>query len=44
MQEVGSAMALFYLLLLSLSEHLAFLHAYFIATCIPVLSVSACLG
>ncbi|MBW3527253.1 cell envelope integrity protein CreD [Shewanella sp. NKUCC05_KAH] len=41
---VGSAMALFYLLLLSLSEHLAFLHAYLIAACIPVLSVSAYVG
>lgn len=41
---VGSAMALFYLLLLSLSEHLAFLHAYLIAGCIPVLSVSAYVG
>lgn len=41
---VGSAMALFYLLLLSLSEHLAFLQAYLIAACIPVLSVSAYVG
>ncbi|MBS0043211.1 cell envelope integrity protein CreD [Shewanella sp. M16] len=41
---VGSAMALFYLLLLSLSEHLAFLHAYLIAACIPVLSISAYVG
>jgi len=41
---VGSAMALFYLLLLSLSEHLDFLHAYLIAACIPLLSVSAYVG
>ncbi|WP_076415531.1 cell envelope integrity protein CreD [Shewanella sp. UCD-KL12] len=38
---VGSAMTLFYLLLLSLSEHLAFTLAYLIAASIPVLSVSA---
>jgi inner membrane protein len=41
---VGSAMALFYLILLSLSEHLTFLHAYLIAACVPVLSVSAYVG
>lgn len=29
---VGSALAIFYLLLISLSEHLSFLHAYLIAT------------
>lgn len=38
---VGSAMTLFYLLLLSLSEHLAFSLAYIIAASIPTLSVSA---
>lgn len=38
---VGTAMTLFYLLLLSLSEHLAFSLAYIIAASVPVLSVSA---
>lgn len=38
---VGCAMTLFYLLLLSLSEHLTFSLAYIIAASIPVISVSA---
>ncbi|MBW8184604.1 cell envelope integrity protein CreD [Shewanella nanhaiensis] len=38
---VGCAVTLFYLLLLSLSEHLEFNYAYTIAASIPVLSVSA---
>lgn len=38
---VGAAMAIFYLLLLSLSEHLSFIYAYLIAATIPVLSISA---
>ncbi|RTR37167.1 cell envelope integrity protein CreD [Shewanella canadensis] len=37
---VGCAVTLFYLLLLSLSEHLAFAQAYMIAASIPVLSIS----
>jgi len=37
---VGCSVTLFYLLLLSLSEHLAFVQAYIIAATIPVLSIS----
>jgi len=37
---VGCAVTLFYLLLLSLSEHLLFAQAYMLAASIPVLSVS----
>ena len=41
---VGCAVTLFYLLLLSLSEHLAFNYAYSIAASIPILSISAYVG
>ena len=37
---VASAMALFYLLLLSLSEHISFGYAYLLAASVPLLSVS----
>lgn len=36
---VGGAMCLFYLLLLSLSEHLLFLTAYLVAAAVPLLSI-----
>lgn len=36
---VGCAMCLFYLLLLSLSEHMAFLSAYIAAAAVPLLSI-----
>ncbi|MCG9713180.1 cell envelope integrity protein CreD [Shewanella insulae] len=38
---VASAMALFYLLLLSLSEHISFGYAYLLAASVPLVSVSA---
>lgn len=41
---VGGAMAMFYLLLLSLLEHLVFFYAYLIAATIPVLSISSYVG
>lgn len=41
---VGCAVTLFYLLLLSLSEHLVFNYAYSIAASIPILSISAYVG
>lgn len=41
---VGSAMAMFYLLLLSLSEHISFLLAYLVAASIPLVSVSLYVG
>ncbi len=37
---VAGAMSLFYLLLLSLSEHLSFALAYFIAALVPIISIS----
>ncbi|MFQ6372448.1 cell envelope integrity protein CreD [Shewanella sp. YIC-542] len=36
---VGGAMCLFYMLLLSLSEHLPFLSAYLVATAVPLIAI-----
>ncbi|QYJ86443.1 cell envelope integrity protein CreD [Shewanella mesophila] len=41
---VASAMTLFYLILLSLSEHISFGYAYLLAACVPLFSVSIYIG